>query len=136
MVPLESPLFLNQSDRMRDCSRRLPTPPDIRIHLLGSKSGNQILLFESPHPRVLQRILHPIEIQSGDSRIIAVMAITVPPLEDLKEPFWEKLTRNLSASGEKSTVCAIVISYSLASEHGSSTQYERLPFMLEMSICN
>jgi len=91
-----------------------PIDSDIQVHLRDSESQDQPLLFESEVGVQSSRTLRYIEIKPGDSRIIGALAINVPPLEDLQEPFWEKHLKNLSVGDEKFLLCTTVLSYSAA----------------------
>jgi len=111
-----------------------PTDRDIQVYLRDSENQEHPLLFESPTRDVYDRGLRYAEIKPGDSRIIGALAINVPPLEDLKEPFWEKHLSSLSAMDEKFSLCVTVISYPAANKDGNGKEYERLPFMLDTLI--
>jgi len=45
------------------------------------------------------------EIMPGDSHVFITYAVNVPPLEDLKEPFWEKHLKNLPTGDEEFLFC-------------------------------
>jgi len=110
-----------------------PTDCDIQVHLRDSENREQPLLFESPTSKVYDRGLWYAEIKPGDSRIIGALAINVPPLEDLKEPFWEKQLKSLSAKDEKFSLCVTVIT-SPSTDGRSRFRNEDLPITLEMPI--
>jgi len=114
----------------------LSTEGDIRTHLRDSENQKQPLLFESPDLSVAARGLCYTEIKPGDSRIIGALTINVPPLEDMKEPFWEKHWKNLPTSDVKLSLCVTVTS-SAATKNGDISRYkayENLPFTFETPI--
>jgi len=75
-----------------------------------------------------------VEIKPGETRIIGALSINVPPLEDIREPFWENHLKNLSDEGKEFQFCATVISYSATNPLGDADKYESLPFTLEIPI--
>jgi len=105
---------------------------DIQIRLKDSENQTQRLLFEGP-ALDFSRFLQPAEIKSGDSRVIAVAAINVLPLEDLKKPFWEKHLENLSSSGTKFSFCATLTPYLSVDEYGTDCD-GGLTFTLETPL--
>ena len=115
----------------------LPTDLDIQVRLQDSENQYQPLLFETEAVGKYSRKLIFTEIKPGDSRIIGALAINVPPLEDLKEPFWEKHLKSLQASNEKFLLCTTILSYSAADEGSvirSSVGHEIVQDALETSI--
>jgi len=112
-----------------------PTTNDIQTHLRDSENQEQPLLFESPLPIDGSRMLILTEIKPGDARAIGVLSINVPPLEDIKEPFWEKHLKNLSASDAKFSLCVTMISYAKTNQRGvGDTHNSTLPFTLEIPL--
>jgi len=82
---------------------------DIQIRLRDSDNQTLRLLFAGP-PIEADFFLRVAEVKSGDTRVIAVATINVPPLEDLKEPFWEKQLQNLSESEVALFLCITIAS--------------------------
>jgi len=62
----------------------------ITTYLKDSKSQVQPLLFERSSPFDDQQVIRLVEMEPGGLRIAGIETISVPPLEDLKEPFWEE----------------------------------------------
>ena len=106
---------------------------DIQTCLKDSEGQEQKLLFESGVNIEIDRDLSFAEIKPGNSRIIGALAICVPPLDDLKEPFWEKHLTKLPADGEEFSLCVTVYSWSSANEKGGGG-VDNLPFVLEIPI--
>ena len=77
------------------------TDHDIQTHIRDSENQKQPLFFESPMKALFNRSFFFTEIKPGDSRVIEALAINIPPLEDLKEPFWEKHLKKLSTNTAK-----------------------------------
>jgi len=110
-----------------------PTHRDIQTCLRDSKNQEQPLLFESPMLFDGDRIIYYVEIKPGDLRIITALAVNVPPIEDLKEPFWEKHLKSLPAKNEKFLINVTVISYLSTNGHYRYNN-EELPLMIETSL--
>jgi len=99
---------------------------NIRISLRDPEKQTQALLPEGGpiHADYFRRFA---EIKPGDSRIICETAINVPPLEDLKEPFWEKHLRNLPGRGKNLMLCTTIKSL-VKSNEGESYKVESFTF--------
>jgi len=108
-----------------------PTDIDIQIHLRDLENQQRSLLFESPTNEEYVCPLHLVKIMSGDSHIIAALAINIPPLEDWKTTFWEKHLENLSASDVKFSLCATILSCAATNNNRIE---ERLPFSVEIPV--
>ena len=100
---------------------------DIQTHLRDSENQTQPLLFEGPYIDA-ERSFDFAEIKPGDSRVITVEAINVPPLEDLKEPFWERHLKNLSTSDAKFMLCIAIQSIVASGEKETDKKREVLIF--------
>jgi len=107
---------------------------DIQVHLRDSDNQNHPLLFEAQTSVIRDRILEYTVIQPGMSRIIGALSINIPALEDIREPFWEKHLKDLSADGREFRLRATVISYSATNRLGDTPEHERLPISLEIPI--
>ena len=103
----------------------------IQFQLRDSEKQTERLRFEAP-PVMFQHGISYAEIKPGDSRIICMTAINVPPLEDLKEPFWEKHIKNLSDRDENLMFCTTVMSIVASDERGNNRK--RDPFTFETSL--
>lgn len=110
----------------------LPTAGDIKIHFQDAAGQKQDHIFESLDLEEYSRAFTVAEIKPGESLIIAVLAISLPPLEDLKEPFWEKLLKNLSTENVEFTICVAITSMVASNKEGNSSV--RKPFTLEVPI--
>jgi len=86
----------------------MPISTDIQTRLKDIEGQEQSLFFESVTNIEFDRSVSFAEIKPGNFRIIGVLAICVPPLEDLKEPFWEKHLKKISVNGEKFLLCVTV----------------------------
>jgi len=108
------------------------TGAELQTRLKDSEGQEQPLLFESPTSREWDRTAYPAEIKPGDSRIIGALAINIPPLEDIKEPFWDKHLKTLPADGEKFLLCVTV--WSEPHTDDRDIDHELLLVMLELPI--
>ena len=81
---------------------QIPSAGGFHTQLTDSEGQRQLLL--SYYAPGFPNLLEPnksAEIKPGDSRTIGALAINVPPLEDWKEPFWEKRLEKLPVDGER-----------------------------------
>lgn len=90
--PYEKPIFI--SDQF------WPFDREVQINLSDTEGQVIPLLFESEDNVVDERIANLVPIQPGASRIIGALAINIPVLEDISEPFWEKHLQSLSPEGK------------------------------------
>ena len=89
----------NPHDESIDISDRFRSGR-FRTRIRDSENQTQLLLFEGS--RIIRDYLPVfVAIKPGDSRIIGALAINVPPLEDLTEPFWEKHLKELAPDGKQ-----------------------------------
>ena len=103
----------------------------ITMHLRDSENQTQPLLFESLPIDVLVP-LEFTEFKPGPL-VILPWRINVPPLEELKEPFWEKHLKNLSEQEVKLWLCVNINSCS-ATSGDRGAKHESLPFTFEIPI--
>jgi len=102
-------------------------PGDMQICLKDSENNTCPLfsvgkLFPPPrYPTARVSVHAPItfaEIQPMNSHIIYTWAVSVPPLEDMKEPFWEKLFNHPEDGDGKVAFCMNFTAYSDRSHYG------------------
>jgi hypothetical protein len=91
--PYEQPVFI--SDKFR------PTEGDIQIRLHDSKQQSHPLLFELYVNWIADYPLFLVEIKPGETRVIGALAINIPALEDIHEPFWERNLEEISREGSE-----------------------------------
>ena len=99
----------------------------IQFHFRDSENQTQQLFFEGP-TFVAQMPLRVTEIKPRNSRFICVMAFNVPPLEDLKEPFWERHLKYLAERGENFAFSTTIMSIVASNERGNDSERKSFTF--------
>ena len=106
--PFDEPIYINDVHYLNK----------IRIYLQDSEdqiqthSGIKLQSPNAPPPPEIDISFNFAEINPDDSLVFITKAINAPPLEDLKEPFWEKHLNNLATGDEKFTLCVTFNAYS------------------------
>lgn len=110
-----------------------PTDLDIQTSLTDKNEQTVRLLFEYPTNRQVQRELIFSEILPGEKRIIGALAISLPTLEDIENPFWKKQIENLPVKGDDFTL-KIAVWFQPSDEEYSAKDFKSKTFRLEKKI--
>ena len=127
--PFEESIFINDDHSLNE----------FRFHLRDSQNQQPLCSdkkLTSPNqipPPIFSSLLNFEEIRPGNPHLFFTSTIQVPPLEDLKEPFWEKYFKNLATGNEEFMLNLTFKGYFAEKQDGSGNS-QPIPITLEIPI--